>query len=1364
MTAPATEHFSGPIDHSGLPAGVSHDERFIDPEAAVDDALRATHDAEINALEPPDEREGIRSLGNHMLGLLAQEDATERERLGARIILMNGTPTERKLLFLHDAFDSTRQVDDKQQELTPMVREWDVSRSLAEIGDAPKSVRDMVRRADRGEVITREEFEAAIQETMTEVVPHLPVGECVGLLRAARQEDGSLITRGIQDTTLLQELTARIPEADTQVDKAIIAEAVLCGADTVRANSRYGEDVDGERAAEAAQAQVAAQLDPELTSLSTDYAGRVNRRYLSRAIDATEEGVTLQTYATIRELDSSFEFSRSGSGGSPDAVALNSIAEFVGPVDSERYRKVEDTVLSGVYSTDKLEVLSVAAQLQAKPELGLGADDLEQLGTLGVMLRRLNPAERAKVEGELVSLAGEINLSAALEVYQDEAEVSELLDVLRRGDTEALADLNVVLSVPGLAGMLKRGELTYYAGADKNLKVMFTDEMYSEYDSLTQKRKVIVEALRDPEIAAICEDPVTRRAFGDWVSSAVNANNYDANEHRLAYLKRIVEVVQLEGARDALADITSNNPTILDNISMTSIVGTGSQESVLEKLQCLAKLPAGSVDGDLITSLGHQAEAFDKLAELQSYGALDYLGDRSLLGGDTVRYVKWFLNEETGTLREKTQVLNDTGLRNTMIDLKDTFAGRFGSELFMSVNVGEWRARAAGLQQVTQSEEMKALYSDQLLDEQSRQSLALSLIVQENVAGAVERAGQLYRNEGPLLQDMAAIDSQLAAGVIEHWSKEGDSAYLESWQRAINDSPVFWKFISVQGAGYNLRGQIINGLAETDNPHAMTMGLTNMLTKQQPLWLLNMEIAKWAIKDEAYHGGMMVDHIPTSLPVSRNLRGDELDHALATGEMLVPLRDMTVEEKRNWLKVEGMTDEEVAAIHTIAFNDLQEGTQQTALAYRLFETIETSRSERMRQQASERNATFALAGADVWHEGMLTHYTQHEGARASLINGNLAGEMVGFKSQADRFPYNVDFVAANDEVLAHETHAERLEALASRSYGPIAMHYRRDPGSFRQGEEFAVPETFGGQHRLLFGGIPATEVSAMSVREEHLITPLKHDLVRAGLYVPLLDNDGKLVFSPAEYQLMREDRNYDRVRPEVVDGAFIREDSQGGSNEGAEMYIPTLNGEPEPWYVKFAQDDDDHLWTELATDMLYAGVDPDLVPETKAILIDGRFARASKMADAEGSVTDVGRNRGFILDSWVGGWDAVFNSGNLIPRGDNVALRIDNGNALDFRARGSKKGTDNTQPFGPIVSELEFGDDNEELGRGMRQKYLGLTDANIREQVARLREKATDEFIDSTIEGVRRPRADREFLKRTLKARRDYILTYFADL
>jgi hypothetical protein len=1375
MTSFATEHSAEIAGQPGDGVGVPPGEHYMDPEAAVDEALRATHDAEFAPVEPPQGHEGIRTLGRHMLGLLEQEEATEHQRLGARLILMNGTSTERKLLFLYDTAEVLQRLNTGDVSLSELLNTWDMPRSLVELGDAPPAVRQLMRKAQRGDVVSREALEVAAESTFEEIAPHIPAHECVGFLRAARSAQGEPPFRHLQNTKLLRELEAKLPETNGLIDQAVLTEAILHGAHAVRANVRYRYDASRPqdqtardeviREADAISGKALAAVDPTILAVSKKHDGSLSAANLSDAINATEKGLGLEAYSTLNSLSPNFTYDFKANRDSlPDVDTLNRMADTAGLPGSDRYQQAEEILFKDVYSIQKLPLLATVAELQRDPRLAMGADGFEQLRTMAAVIKGAEPETQAQIKDELAALAEEIDLGSALQVYNSREDAEALLDVARRGDKAALADLKALLASPSIADMLKRGELTFYAGADQDAKTMFTEEIYSQQEWLSRKRQFLAEVAQNPRVIALCEEPATRRAFSGWVNSALNANNHSTFDEKHALLDQIMTVTELDGAKDALAAIIANNPDIVERISMTSIVGTGSPESVLEKLQLIAQLPPGSVDLRLIAGMGYHAQAFDQIAKLQSFGAMEYLGDGSIFRDHPVAYAEWFLNEETGSLREKALILNDPAVRQDIADLQDTFVAQLSPGLLTSAGVGEWHTLTRGLKRISQDEDLGTLYDDNIIDTNNRALLARTLANHEDIDGAIASVGQLYHTQKPLLDDIAAIDRALSSGVIVHWAKGGDQEYLESWRQALDDNPVFWKFISAQGAGYNLRGQIINGLTETDNPHEMAASLTSMFTKQQPLWLLNMEIAKWAIKEEAYHDGMMVSELPTSLPITKALQGEALDQMLASGVLLKPIKDMTVDEKRLWLDVTGLDDEAISNIHTVAFNKLQKDTQQTALAYRLFETIEISRSEHMRQQANNRNAAFALSGANVWHEGMLTHFTRHPGARASLINGNLAGEMIGLNSEADNYPYNVDFVAADSEVLLRQTHAERLSALASNGFGPIAMHYRREPGAFRYGEEFAVPNRYNGQHRLLFGGIPATEISAMSVRQTDLIAPLKRDLVRAGIYIPLLDNNGTLVFGPAEYQTMREDGNYDRVRPEVVDGAFMRENSQGGSNEGAEMFIPAANGEPESWYVKFAQDDDDHLWTELLTDQLYAGVDPTLVAETKAIIIDGRFARASKMVKPNGSVTNAGRNRGFILDAWVGGWDAVYNADNLIPQGPDAALRIDNGNALDYRARGLKKGTDDTEPFGSVVSELEFGGNNKDLGRGMRQKYPDLTDENIRGQLARFRERATDQLINTKVDGVRRSKADRAYLKGVLKARRDYILTYFSEL
>jgi hypothetical protein len=1125
MTAPTTEHFSGPVDHSGLPADISHDERFIDPEAAVDDALRATHDEAPVDIEQPQAYEGVRTLGKHMLGLLEHDDSSERERLGARIILMNGTSTERKLLFLHDAVDVSRQVAEGGG-LAEMIREWDVPQSLVELGDAPGAVRDLMRKAQRGEAVTKSEFDKAVLESFTEIVPHLPAQECVGYLQAARNADGALNLGELRDAKLLRELEAKIPEVDDPVSQAVIAETVLEGAASLQtANYSQVDKHSGElvREAEEVSGRLLGSLDPRLRSVcGNPYTAVFNRHNLAKVIDAADKGVTFKTYETLHSVDN--DFGRQVEGIT-DPAALNRMAAFAGEQDSERRKHVQEELLLKVPAGAEIEALKLADGVVEDKEFGLEPSHIGQVGTVVSLLHGRDPEAQAKMSGDLKDLGRQVDLAPALQIYGSKEDLQQLLDTAARGDEIALRDLQGVLQSPAMVDMIKNGEVTFYAGGDVDIKTLFVDEGYTANPTQMAKRAFLGELGSDPRAAVLADSEVARPVLARWISITMNTNNYATRE------------------------------------------------------QCEASF---------------------------------------------------------GTMASK-------------------------------------------------------------------------------------------------------------------------------WERALNENPLFWQFISAQGPGYTLREQLMDVLVMSDKPDVVATNMSTVFMGNHPLWLVNLEIAKWAIEGEAYHKGMVVDEIPVGLPVSDRLN-DETLHEVLSGSLLQSIKDMSVEEKRMWLDVDGLDDDAVSAIESIEFERLREDTRETALGYRLFETIETSRSERMRQQASERNADFAYSGADVWEPGMLTHFTQPEGARIGLINGNLAGEIIGIGGGADSYPYNVDFVVANEEVLSGNSHRERLDMLGSSAWGPIGLHYRRGPGSFRQGEEFEAPGGFKDQHRLLFGGIPATEISAMTVREPGLVDRLKGDLVNAGLYVPILDYEGGLVFSPDEYRDMRTDRNYDRVKPEVVDRVFAREDSQGGSNEGAEMYLPGPDGKPERWYGKFAQGDDDHLWTEMLTDGLYAGIDPDLVPETKAVIIDGRLARVSKMSDAEGPVTNEGRNRGFIIDAWVGGWDAVFNDDNLHPKGAAVAERIDNGNALDYRARGAKKGTDHTRPFDGVVAELEFGDDNKDLGQGMRQMYPGLTDDNIRAQLARFKERATDGFIDQQVERTRRSRADREFLKRTLKARRDYILTYFADL
>ena len=123
-------------------------------------------------------------------------------------------------------------------------------------------------------------------------------------------------------------------------------------------------------------------------------------------------------------------------------------------------------------------------------------------------------------------------------------------------------------------------------------------------------------------------------------------------------------------------------------------------------------------------------------------------------------------------------------------------------------------------------------------------------------------------------------------------------------------------------------------------------------------------------------------------------------------------------------------------------------------------------------------------------------------------------------------------------------------------------------------------------------------------------------------------------------------------------------------------------------------------------------------------------------------------------------WDIPFApERNVFVDSGGKVYRIDNGGALLFRDRGERK---SEELFNDEVREINVGKDQERLGFGFRQKYPKLTDRNIKRQVDILKTKLTDATIDKLVDGVRLSQKDRDYLKQTLRARRDFIIREFS--
>jgi hypothetical protein len=375
-----------------------------------------------------------------------------------------------------------------------------------------------------------------------------------------------------------------------------------------------------------------------------------------------------------------------------------------------------------------------------------------------------------------------------------------------------------------------------------------------------------------------------------------------------------------------------------------------------------------------------------------------------------------------------------------------------------------------------------------------------------------------------------------------------------------------------------------------------------------------------------------------------------------------------------------------------------------------------------------------------------------------LSRGNLPKEALGENAGTDSFPFQVDFSRITTELLEQygESITDIVDHTLSKKYGDgIYYVYDRAHTDWEPGR---AVYGYGEKHALMLGGVPSTEVSGILLRyPEKQFEATKNAVLDNGMFIPIYGFDGKLLFSPEEYDQQRQEYNLN-IPVDIWDYT-LQTDGQKGSNPGAEFTIPSKDG-PEKYYVKYVDREQlDHLWSEQLADNLYKVLEIP-VPETKIVRVNNAFGHASKLLPIEETFERPGLKDGFIADSLLGNWDAVFNqNNNLVSNGKTY--RIDNGGALQFRARGQRK---EDVFFGEVVREVEVGTDRQRLGLGMRQEYPELTDEDIKIQVASLQEKLTDTEIDQQVNLVRLPASEREHLARVLKERKNYIIERFSYL
>lgn len=156
----------------------------------------------------------------------------------------------------------------------------------------------------------------------------------------------------------------------------------------------------------------------------------------------------------------------------------------------------------------------------------------------------------------------------------------------------------------------------------------------------------------------------------------------------------------------------------------------------------------------------------------------------------------------------------------------------------------------------------------------------------------------------------------------------------------------------------------------------------------------------------------------------------------------------------------------------------------------------------------------------------------------------------------------------------------------------------------------------------------------------------------------------------------------------------------------------------------------ERMETEVLASELYklAGVpsadlqlgDDNGQPQMLSRIIQARMPNSRADSDAA--------RDGFVVDAWLANWDAPLND-NIKFDSNGNPVRLDVGGSLDYRARGAKKGSDGSRPFGDTVGEIislqksgsvNFGNmDPKEIKR-QAQQLSNVTDASIRQLVSKI--------------------------------------------
>lgn len=160
-------------------------------------------------------------------------------------------------------------------------------------------------------------------------------------------------------------------------------------------------------------------------------------------------------------------------------------------------------------------------------------------------------------------------------------------------------------------------------------------------------------------------------------------------------------------------------------------------------------------------------------------------------------------------------------------------------------------------------------------------------------------------------------------------------------------------------------------------------------------------------------------------------------------------------------------------------------------------------------------------------EGDLIKGVNHAYITNILQNGSVAIDFLGASAGRDTTPFDTDasIVTAEDEAEGFEG---ALQSSLANSYGSLKLvfsdegQFSKTPGSEYEMDKYELFSMGPSRHRGIRTGIASSEIKFMISDGTIYIDHIGFEIAKNGFYIPIVDNSGKVIFTPEMYDRMRQ--------------------------------------------------------------------------------------------------------------------------------------------------------------------------------------------------------------------------------------------------